>query len=69
MFTVPRQTIRKRLQAKLGTVKTTLRRRVHDPIPEIGKWLRSVVGGHAHYYGVPMDSPALHTFRFQVGRL
>jgi hypothetical protein len=22
-----------------------------------------------HYYGVPMNSPALHLFRFQVGRL
>ena len=69
MFTVLRQTIRKRLQAKLGEVKTTLTRRMHDPIPEVGKWLRSVVGGHVRYYGVPMNSPALRTFRFQVGRL
>src|SRR5216683_4600817 len=32
-FTVLRQTIRKRLQAKLGEVKAELRRRMHDPIP------------------------------------
>jgi group II intron reverse transcriptase/maturase len=69
MFTVLRQTIRKRLQAKLGEVKAELRRRMHDPVPEVGKWLRSVVGGHVRYYGVPMNSPALHVFRFQVGRL
>ena len=68
-FTVLRQTIRKRLQAKLSEVKAELRRRMHDPIPEVGRWLRSVVGGHIRYYGVPMNSPALHTFRFQVGRL
>jgi RNA-directed DNA polymerase len=68
-FTVLRQTIRKRLQAKLGEVKAELRRRMHDPIPEVGKWLRSVVGGHFRYYGVPMNTPALHLFRFQVGRL
>jgi group II intron reverse transcriptase/maturase len=68
-FTVLRQTIRKRLQAKLSEVKAELRRRMHDPIPEVGKWLRSVVGGHIRYYGVPMNDRALSTFRFQVGRL
>jgi group II intron reverse transcriptase/maturase len=68
-FTVIRQTIRKRLQAKLSAVKAELRRRMHDPIPTVGTWLRSVVGGHIRYYGVPMNSPALHVFRFQVGRL
>ena len=31
--------------------------------------LRSVVGGHIRYYGVPMNGPALLLFRFQVGRL
>ncbi len=67
MYTVLRQTIRKRMQAKLGEVKAELRRRMHDPIPEVGQWLRSVVGGHFRYYGVPMNRPALQTFRFQVG--
>jgi RNA-directed DNA polymerase len=69
MFTVLRQTIRKRWQAKLSAVKAELTRRMHDPIPEVGMWLRSVVGGHIRYYGVPMNSPALSMFRFQVGRL
>ncbi len=68
-FTVLRQTIRKRLQAKLSEVKADLRRRMHDPIPEVGAWLRSVVGGHIRYYSVPMNGPALATFRFQVGWL
>ena len=36
-FTVLRQTIRKRLQAKLNQVKAELRRRMHAPIPEQGK--------------------------------
>ena len=61
-FTVLRQTIRKRLQAKLSEVKAELRRRMHDPVPEQGRWLRSVVGGHVRYYGVPMNGPALHPF-------
>ena len=69
MFTVVRQTIRKRLQAKLSEVKTELRRRMHHPVPEVGQWLRSVVSGHFRYYGVPMNAPALHIFRFQIGWL
>lgn len=68
-FTVWRQTIRKRLQAKLGEVKAELRRRMHDPIPEVGRWLSSVVRGHIRYYGVPSNFSALIQFRFQVGRL
>jgi len=68
-FTVLRQTIRKRLQAKLHEVKAELQRRMHEPIPEVGKWLQAVVRGHIRYYGVPMNQPALYLFRFQVGRL
>jgi RNA-directed DNA polymerase len=67
-FTVLRRTIGKRLQAKLSEVKAELRRRMHDPIPEVGKWLRSVVEGHIRYYGVPMNIRALSQFRFGVGR-
>ena len=59
----------KRLQAKLSEVKAELRRRLHDPIPKVGAWLRSVILGHLQYYGVPMNWPALFTFCFQVGWL
>ena len=69
MYTVLRQTIRKRLQAKLNAVKTELRQRMHLPIPEQGKWLAAVVRGHIRYYGVPMNQPALLRFRFLLGRL
>src|SRR6266700_222099 len=68
-FTVLRQTIRKRLQTKLNEVKAELKRRMHEPIPEQGKWLQAVVRGHVRYYGVPMNNSALWIFRFQVGRL
>ena len=68
-FTVLRQTMRTRWQAKLQTVKAELRRRLHRPIPEPGRYLRAVVGGHFHYYGVPMNWPALRAFRMAVGRL
>ena len=69
MHTVLRQTIRKRLQAKMNEVKAELQLRMHEPIPEQGKWLQAVVRGHIRYYGVPMNTRALYLFRFQVGRL
>jgi RNA-directed DNA polymerase len=69
MFTVLRQTMRKRLQAKLSEVKAELRRRMHSPIPEQGRWLSTVVAGHIRYYGVPMNDNALFLWRFQVGWL
>src|SRR5881409_464751 len=45
-FTVVRQTIRKRVQAKLSEVKAELQRRLHEPIPVVGAWLRQIVSGH-----------------------
>jgi RNA-directed DNA polymerase len=68
-FTVLRQTIRKRLQAKLNAVKAELRQRMHEPIPEQGQWLQAVVRGHFRYYGVPMNQSALAVFRFRIGWL
>jgi group II intron reverse transcriptase/maturase len=65
-FTVLRQTMRKRLTAKLAEVKAELKRRMHEAVPKVGKWLASVVDGHCRYYGVPMNSPALSRFRFEV---
>ena len=69
MFTVLRQTIPKRLTAKLSEVKDELRRRMHEPIPSVGKWLKSVVTGHFNYYGVPMNRQALWCFRSTVIKL
>ena len=56
------------MQAKLQAVKTELRRRMHEPIPEVGTWLKAVVGGHIRYYGVPGNRYALAHFRFTVGK-
>lgn len=68
-FTVLRRTMRKRFVAKLKEVKTELRRRLHDPIPEQGAYLRSVLRGHYQYYGVPMNSHAVNAFGWQVAGL
>src|SRR5271168_2152417 len=42
-FTVLRQTMRQRWQAKLRELKVVLRQRMHTPIPEQGAYLRSVL--------------------------
>jgi group II intron reverse transcriptase/maturase len=68
-FTVYRQSMRKRLQAKLAEVKTELRRRICRPVPEVGNWLATVLTGHYRYYGVPMNAKALWLFRDRLGWL
>jgi group II intron reverse transcriptase/maturase len=68
-FTVLRQTMRRRWQAKLREVRAELRRRLHDPIPEQGAYLRSVLLGHNRYYGVPRNGPSLAAFRNATSRL
>lgn len=68
MFVVIRKSNRKKMQAKLKEVKVELKRRMHQPVPETGKWLKSVVGGYNRYFGVHSNEPALYAFRFQIGR-
>ena len=68
-FTVLRQTMRQRWQAKLRALKEELRRRMHTPIREQEAYLRSVLLGHFRYYGVPMNGPALCAFRQAAGYL
>src|SRR5918996_5587963 len=63
-FKLKRMTDSKRLQAKLRALKDELMRRRHQPIPEQGRWLASVLRGHANYYGVPDNSKALRAFRY-----
>jgi RNA-directed DNA polymerase len=68
-FTVVHHTMRQRVQAKLKAVATELRRRLHQPIPEVGAYLRAVLRGHYQYYGVPRNAYALRACRLAVGRL
>jgi RNA-directed DNA polymerase len=65
-FIVKRKTIRKRLSAKLGELKEELRRRWHQPVAEVGKWLRTVVQGYFNYHAVPGNMDSLNSFRAQV---
>ena len=44
-FLLRRKSRRDRMRAKLREIKEELRRRMHRPIPETGKWLAQVVSG------------------------
>ncbi len=68
-FVVLRQTMRDRMRAKLKAIKEGLRRRMHEPIAEVGRWLGMVVRGYYQYFGVPRNYPALKVFRYEVIRM
>jgi len=68
-FMVGRHTVGDRWRAKLQEVKAELRRRLHNPIPEVGQWLGAVVRGHCQYYGIAGNARAIRRFRDEVTRL
>jgi RNA-directed DNA polymerase len=67
-FKLKRVTIAKRMRTALVRIKDELKRRMHQPIPELGRWLASVVRGHMAYYAVPGNAQAVGAFRTQVTR-
>src|SRR6516162_4060657 len=67
-FLVLRKTIRKRLLTKLKELKMELRRRRHQPVADLGKWLRSVVQGFFNYHAVPGNLESLKCFRLEVSK-
>jgi group II intron reverse transcriptase/maturase len=67
-FTILRKTIRKKWQAKLKEVYRELRRRMHEPVPKQGAYLRSVLIGHMRYYAVPMNNRSISAFCLSVQR-
>src|SRR5437879_4584557 len=65
-FQIKRKTRRDRMRAKLLEIKEAMRWRMHQPIPEQGKWLRQVVRGYFNYHAVPTNAHALAVFRHHV---
>jgi len=68
-FVLKRKSRRDRMRAKLKEVKEGLRRRMHQRIPEQGRWLKQVVTGYFNYHAVPTNGRALAAFRFFVTEL
>jgi group II intron reverse transcriptase/maturase len=67
-FTVKRMTSSKRMRASLKAIRQALIRRMHEPIPVVGRWLRRVVQGYFNYHAVPGNVYRLSTFRKEVTR-
>jgi len=65
-FQIKRKTRRDRMWAKLKMIKEEMWRRMHQPIPEQGKWLGRVVSGYFDYHAVPTNGRALVAFRHHV---
>src|SRR5206468_9366582 len=63
-----RQTARKKRSNKLRELRTEMRARKHDPVPEQHAWLCSVLHGHDQYYGVPGNYRALAGMRHELRR-
>jgi RNA-directed DNA polymerase len=68
-FLLTRKSRRDRMRAKLKEIKEELRRRMHQSIPEQGRWLAQVVSGYFAYHAVPTNYAALGAFRAHVVRL
>jgi len=67
-FTIRRHTVRRRLEAKLQQVKQELRSRMHDAVPQVGKWLGQVLRGYYQYHAVPGNLAAMHKFSERIRR-
>lgn len=65
-FRLVRRTSCKKRNARLRALRSRMRARRHDPVPDQHQWLLSVLRGHANYYGVPGNSSAMKSFRYQV---
>jgi RNA-directed DNA polymerase len=68
-FTVGRETAKKRMVAKLQSIRLELRRRRHEPIARVGEWLGKVCSGYYLYHAVPGNLGRLNVFRTRLGRL
>src|SRR3954467_4620447 len=65
-FQLKRKSRRDRMRATVRAVKEALRRRMHQPIPVQGRWLKQVVTGYFAYHGVPTNGRSLGAFRYHV---
>ena len=54
------------MRAKLREVKAVLKRRMHEPIPQQGRWLAQVIRGYFAYHAVPTNYQRLGAFHYHV---
>lgn len=67
-FKILRLTVKKRMRATLKAIREKLRSKMHQPVPQVGKWLGSVVRGYFNYFAVPGNEYRLCSFRSEICR-
>jgi RNA-directed DNA polymerase len=65
-FQIKRKTRPDRMRAKLMMIKEEMWQRMHQPIPDQGRWLGRIVRGYFNYHAVPTNARALDAFRHHV---
>ena len=67
-FTIERTTIAKRMRATLSALKQKLHKRMHRPLGETARWLRSVVQGWLGYHAIPGNQRRMSQFMDEVSK-
>jgi group II intron reverse transcriptase/maturase len=65
-FQLQRRTRGDRMRIRLQEIKAELRRHMHSPLAQQGKWLNQVLRGYYAYHAVPTNHRSLAQLRFQV---
>ncbi|MHB1587508.1 MAG: group II intron reverse transcriptase/maturase [Acidiferrobacteraceae bacterium] len=65
-FELKRTTMAKRMWTRLAEIKVYLKRRMHRPMREVGRWLHRVLQGYFNYHAVPGNLRRLHAMRFHL---
>ncbi len=56
------------MRASLKVIKAELRKRWHDSLVKIGKWIQRVLQGHINYFSVPGNDRSIWLFFKEVRR-
>jgi RNA-directed DNA polymerase len=67
-FQIIRLTAKKRMRATMTAIRDALYRKRHEPVPEIGAWLKRIISGYFEYHAVPTNLMRLEGFRSEVCR-
>lgn len=67
-FKLMRESIKKKLRAKIKQISNTLMQYRHKPLWELGSWLRKVLTGYYNYFAIPGNHTSLQMMRTEVAR-
>ena len=67
-FKILRLTVKKRMRATLAAIRDKLTKKRHEPIGQVGAWLKRVMRGYFNYHAVPDNLKRLKGFRHVVCR-